>query len=116
MEAGLEEKEVELLMAEVLKHAPSAHSKSLKVQVKIVCSPVLVQLWTTRFSLGGLALNQVVQSLDQEVVQGLDQEVVEGLDQEVVEGLDQEVVEGLDQEEVEDLDQEEVEGLDPGGG
>ncbi|CAL8391805.1 unnamed protein product [Arctogadus glacialis] len=27
---GLEEKEVELLMAEVLKHAPSAHSKSLK--------------------------------------------------------------------------------------
>ncbi|XP_056457472.1 uncharacterized protein LOC130391392 isoform X4 [Gadus chalcogrammus] len=31
---GLEEKEVELLMAEVLKHAPSAHSKSLKVSLK----------------------------------------------------------------------------------
>ena len=30
---GLEEKELELLMAEVLKHAPSAHSKSLKVSL-----------------------------------------------------------------------------------
>ena len=54
------------------------------MQLTIICSPVLVQLWTTRFSLGGLALNQVVQSLDQEVVEGLDQEVVEGLDQEEV--------------------------------
>ncbi|CAL8334553.1 unnamed protein product [Arctogadus glacialis] len=31
---GLEEKEVALLMAEVLKHAPSAHSKSLKLVYK----------------------------------------------------------------------------------
>jgi hypothetical protein len=52
---GLEEKEVELLMAEVLKHAPSAHSKRRRgynssSETRLTFEAARHQLWAKHLS------------------------------------------------------------------